>query len=94
LELQALEAAKGQFDKYRAPLVAISPQSAVNSRKSLQQNNLTFPILADPLGEVSEAFGLRFRLPDYLIELYKGFKNDLPLINDDPAWTLPMPRVS
>jgi hypothetical protein len=40
---------------------------------------------------VSEAFGLRFQLPDYLIELYKGFKNDLPLFNDDPSWTLPMP---
>ncbi len=37
------------------------------------------------------AFGLRFRLPDYLIELYKGLKNDLPAFNDDPSWTLPMP---
>ncbi len=40
---------------------------------------------------MSQAFGLRFALPDYLIELYKGFKNDLPTFNGDPAWTLPMP---
>jgi peroxiredoxin len=91
MELQALEAAKAQFDKYGASLIAISPQTAANSRKSIQQNNLTFPILSDPNGKVSEAFGLRFRLPDYLIELYKNFKNDLPLFNDDPSWTLPMP---
>jgi hypothetical protein len=26
-----------------------------------------------------------------LIELYQGFKNDLPTFNDDPAWVLPMP---
>ena len=30
-------------------------------------------------------------LPDYLIELYKRLKNDLPTFNDDPSWTLPMP---
>jgi peroxiredoxin len=91
MELQALEAAKAQFDKYGASLIAISPQTAANSRKSIEQNNLTFPILSDPKGKVSESFGLRFQLPDYLIELYKGFKNDLPLFNDDPSWTLPMP---
>ena len=32
-----------------------------------------------------------FALPDYLVELYKGFKNDLPVFNDDPSWVLPMP---
>ncbi len=36
-------------------------------------------------------FGLRFRLPDYLIELYKSLRNDLPAFNGDPSWTLPMP---
>lgn len=37
------------------------------------------------------AFGLKFKLPDYLVELYQSFKNDLPAFNDDPEWTLPMP---
>jgi peroxiredoxin len=37
------------------------------------------------------AFGLRFVLPDYLIELYKSLKNDLPAFNGDTSWTLPMP---
>ena len=35
--------------------------------------------------------GRGFRPPDYLIEPYKGLKNDLPAFNDDPSWTLPMP---
>jgi peroxiredoxin len=34
---------------------------------------------------------LRFALPDYLVELYKSLKNDLPNFNGDPSWTLPMP---
>jgi peroxiredoxin len=91
MELQALESAKPQFDKYGASLVAISPQTAPNSRKSVRQNNLSFPILSDVKGKVGAAFGLRFELPDYLIELYKSLKNDLPGFNDDPGWTLPMP---
>jgi peroxiredoxin len=91
MELQALEVAKPQFDKYSASLVAISPQTAPNSRKSMRQNKLSFPILSDVKGKVGAAFGLRFDLPDYLVELYKSLKNDLPAFNDDPNWTLPMP---
>src|ERR1700726_4680039 len=91
MELQALEAAKSQFDKYGASLVAISPQTAPNSRKSMRQNKLSFPILSDLKGKVGAAFGLRFNLPAYLIELYKQLKNDRPTFNDDPSWTLPMP---
>ena len=90
-ELQALEAAKPEFDNYGASLVAISPQTAPNSRKSVRQNKLSFPILSDVKGKVGAAFGLRFNLPDYLVELYKQLKNDLPTFNDDPNWTLPMP---
>src|SRR5258708_6282621 len=91
MELQALEAVKSQFDKYGASLVAISPQTAPNSRKSVRQNKLSFPILSDVSGKAGAAFGLRFELPDYLVELYKVLKNDLPVFNDDPNWPLPIP---
>src|SRR6201997_3312295 len=76
MELQALEAAKPAFDKYGASLLAISPQTAPNSRKSVRQNKLSFPILSDAKGKIGAAFGLRFHLPDYLVELYKQLKNE------------------
>jgi peroxiredoxin len=42
--------------------------------------------------EVAARFRLRFKLPDYLITLYRDtFKNDLPGTNGDSSWTLPMP---
>ena len=66
-------------------------QTAPNTRKSVRQNKLTFPILSDVRGKVAAAFGLRFELPAYLVELYKSLKNDLPTFNDDPSWSLPMP---
>ncbi|WP_316233281.1 peroxiredoxin-like family protein [Bradyrhizobium sp. SZCCHNPS2010] len=91
MELQALQEALPQFKELGASLVAISPQNPVNSRKSVRQNNLSFPILSDPHNDVAAAFGLRFEMPDYLIDLYKSLKNDLPAFNGDPSWTLPMP---
>jgi peroxiredoxin len=91
MELEAIQSVRPEIEARGASVVAISPQTQPNSRKSIRQNQLTFPILSDVMGKVSEAFGLRFALPDYLVDLYKGLKNDLPAFNGDPSWTLPMP---
>jgi len=91
-DLQALQEALPQLAGQGAKLVAISPQLPVNSRRSQRENNLSFPILSDAGNEVAASFGLRFKMPDYLIELYRDvFKNDLASTNGDPSWTLPMP---
>jgi peroxiredoxin len=91
LELKALQEALPEITARGASLVAISPQTAPNSRKSQRDNKLGFPILSDVRSEVADAFGIRFALPDYLIEVYAGFGNDLAVVNNDPAWVLPMP---
>lgn len=91
IELQALNELRPQFRALGANIVAISPQKPVNSRKSVRQNQLDFPVLSDVRGETGAAFGLRFALPDYLVALYQTLGNDLPAFNDDPSWTLPMP---
>ena len=91
IELKALQEALPQIKARGANLVAISPQTPPNSRKSQRQNDLSFPILTDARSELAEMLGIRFRLPDNLIEVYKGFKNPLPVVNDDPSWVLPMP---
>lgn len=91
MDLQALQEALPELERRGASLVALSPQTPANSRKSVRQNALTFPILSDPHNDVAAAFGLRFELPDYLVALYTALKNDLPTFNGDPSWTLPMP---
>lgn len=91
LELQALEAALPALRRAGAGLAAISPQKPANSRRSQRENKLSFPILSDPGNATAAAFGLRFELPDYLVDLYRKLGNDLPLVNGDPSWTLPMP---
>ena len=91
MELQALQAALPDIREAGGQVVAISPQVASNSRKSVRQNELEFPILSDTHNDVAASFGLRFELPDYLVELYQSLKNDLPAFNGDASWTLPMP---
>lgn len=91
MELQALEAARPEYEAAGASLIAISPQREANSRRSQRENKLGFPILSDPGNQVAAAFGLRFALPDYLVDLYRQLGNNLPLVNGDDSWTLPMP---
>ena len=92
MDLQALQQSLPAITERGAQLIAISPQTQPNSLKSERDNEVTFPILSDPGNEVAARFGLRFKLPDYLIELYRGsFKNDLSRTNGDSSWTLPMP---
>lgn len=92
MDLQALQQALPAISERGAQLIAISPQTLPNSHKSQRENAVTFPILSDPNNEVAARFGLRFKLPDYLIELYRDtFKNDLTRVNGDQSWTLPMP---
>jgi peroxiredoxin len=91
MDLQAIEAAVGEIRALGASLVAISPQTAPNRRKSERENALSFPILSDHGNTLANTFGLRYRLPDDLIALYKSFGNDLPMGNGEDSWTLPMP---
>ena len=91
MDLQALEEALPEIESRGGRLVAISPQTPANSRRSVRENALSFPILSDTYNEVAATFGLRFELPDYLVELYKSLNNNLPNFNGDASWTLPMP---
>ena len=92
LDLQSLQEALPSIEARGARLVSISPQNAANSRKAARNLNLTFPILSDPKGAVADTFGVRWSLPDYLIDLYKNtFKLDIAIFNDDDSYALPMP---
>ncbi|BAV50539.1 peroxiredoxin [Mesorhizobium sp. 113-1-2] len=91
IELGALREAWPAIQATGAQLISISPQSLANGRKAKRDKQIDFPMLSDPHGEVADAFGLRFRLPDDLIALYQSFGVDLPAINEDPSWKLPMP---
>ncbi|KIZ48027.1 redoxin domain-containing protein [Rhodopseudomonas sp. BAL398] len=90
-DLSALEEARSEIELRGATLVAISQQTAPNSRKSQRQNGLGFPILGDHGGEIAAQFGVRWTLPGYLREVQKALGADLAQFNGEDSWTLPMP---
>lgn len=91
LDLQALEEARSQIEARGATLLAISQQTAPNSRKAQRTNALGFPILSDHGGEIGAQFGLRWTVPVYLQAIHKQLGADLSLFNGEASWTLPMP---
>src|SRR3984957_17670004 len=90
-DLQALEAARPDLEARGASLVALSPQTSANSRRSQRENSLGFPILSDAGGEVSAQFGVRWTVPGYLRDIHKQLGADLTEFNGEDSWTLPMP---
>ncbi|HEY4200345.1 MAG TPA: peroxiredoxin-like family protein [Devosiaceae bacterium] len=91
LDLRAIEAVAPEIRSRGASIVAISPQSAEESRATERQHGLSFPSLVDRGGKIARAFGLRWKLSGALraAELECGL--DLATVNGESSWTLTMP---
>lgn len=90
LELQALQKALPEFEKYGATLVAISPETPDNSLTTSEKNNLSFEVLSDLDNQVAQKFNLVFTLPEDLIAIYNGFGIDLEQSNGNSNQQLPI----
>lgn len=91
LDLQALEEVRSEIEARGAFLVAVSQQTAANSRKAQRTNKLGFPIVGDKDGELAAKFGIRWHLPDDVQAVHKQLGADLVAFNGEDSWTLPMP---
>lgn len=76
-----------------ALVVGISPQTQRQSDFTASQHSIPFPILTDAGYAVAEQFGLVWNLPDYLRRYYLGILVNIPFINGDPGWKLPLPAT-
>jgi peroxiredoxin len=91
LELDALKKTTTEFKALGATLIAISPQLQSFNRELREEKKLTFEILSDPGNEVAQSYGLKFKFPGDLREVYLKFNIDLGKYNGDDSWTLPLP---
>ena len=71
-------------------MVALSPQVTEFLRLSVQKNDVHFEVLGDPSNAVAREFGLVFQIPEDLKQVYGALKIDLPRVNGDDSWQLPM----
>ncbi len=76
-----------------ALVVGISPQTQRQSDFTAGQHAIPFPLLADAGCEVAEKFGLVWTVPPYLRNYYRGILLNIPFINGDESWKLPLPAT-
>jgi peroxiredoxin len=93
LELRAWQQQLEVLKSLGATLVAVSPQTPDNSLSTAEKNELAFTLLSDSALEAATAFGVAFELPQELIELYGRVGNDLPVLNGNGRWVLPLPAT-
>ena len=93
LELRAWQRQLDAVARANTQIVAISPQTPDNSMTTQQKNELSFEVLSDSSLEAARGFGVAFDLPDALVQLYSGAGNDLPVLNGNGRWSLPVPAT-
>jgi peroxiredoxin len=92
IELRGLQRALPRIKELGASLVAISPELPDRSISTQERNKLEFSVLSDLGNKVARSFGLAFKLPEDLLELYKKFKHGLDDVNGEQgAKELPIP---
>ncbi len=91
MELDALKKTTAEFKALGATINAISPQLQSFNREFTEEKKLTFEILSDPGNEVAQSYGLKFKLPEDLKEVFLKFNIDLEKYNGNDSWTLPLP---
>ena len=93
LELRAWQAHLAELNSLGATLVAISPQTPDNSLSTAEKNALAFPVLSDSELAAAHGFGIAFTLPPELVDLYSSVGNNLPELNGNGQWLLPVPAT-
>jgi peroxiredoxin len=91
LELREWQRLLPQLQTSDAQLLAISPQLPDNSLSTAEKNDLAYPVLSDSSLAAANAFGIAFELAPELVELYRKVGNDLPTLNGNGQWVLPIP---
>jgi peroxiredoxin len=76
-----------------ALVVGISPQTQRQNDFTASQHAVPFPLLTDAGCAVAEQYGLVWTAPDYLRRYYRGILLNVPFVNGDESWRLPLPAT-
>jgi len=92
-QMEAMNLALPEIEQAGATLAAISPQTVQQSFFMRDQHKLRFPLLSDAGNKVARQFGLTYRVPDEQRALYQRAFVNLPFVNGDDSWELPIPAT-
>lgn len=92
-ELEAWRDAYSILRERGALFIAISPQSIRQNDFTVTQHELPFPVLRDEKAAVAAAFGAGYTVPISYRDYYRSILVNIPFINDEDSWRLPLPAT-
>jgi peroxiredoxin len=92
-QMEAMNLVVPEIEQAGATLAAISPQTVQQSFFMRDQHKLRFSLLSDAGNKVARQFGLTYRVPDEQKALYQRAFVNLPFVNGDESWELPIPAT-
>jgi peroxiredoxin len=82
-----------QIEQAGATFIAISPQTVKQSYFMHDQHKFRFPLLSDLGSNLARQFRLTYRVPAAQEAVYRRAFVNLPLVNGDDSWELPIPAT-
>jgi peroxiredoxin len=92
-QMEAMSFIASAIEAAGASLVAISPQTEKQAFFMRDQHKLGFPLLVDTNNQLARQFGLAYRVPEEQQGLYRSTFVNLPFVNGDSSWELPIPAA-
>lgn len=92
-QMEAMNYVAAQIEASGATMVAVSPQTEKQSYFMRDQHKLAFPLLVDSGNQLARQFGLVYRVADEQQGLYRSTFVNLPHVNGDSSWELPIPAT-
>jgi len=93
LEFKALHDILPQIKELGASLVGISPELPDNSLDTIEKHQLQFEVLTDVGNTIARQYGLVMDVPEIMRPVYSQWGIDLPALNGDDSWELPIPAT-
>jgi peroxiredoxin len=92
-QMEAMNYIAPEITASGASLIAISPQTQKQAFFMHDQHKLSFPLLVDSGNEIARQFGLAYGISEEQQKLYSSTFVNLPFINGDSGWELPIPAT-
>jgi peroxiredoxin len=92
-QMEAMNLVLPEIEQAGAMLAAVSPQTVKQSYFMRDQHKLRFPLLSDAGNKVARRFGLTYCTPDEQRAVYQRAFVNLPFVNGDESWELPIPAT-
>ena len=93
LEFKSLHEILPQIKQHGATLIGISPELPDNSMNTIEKHKLQFEVLSDVGNKVADQYGLVMKIPEVIRPIYLEWEIDLPTLNGEDTWELPIPAT-